>query len=234
MIRLENVAKRYSRQGHTIEALNCESLSIDAGEYVAIVGPSGSGKTTLLSTLGGMLAPSTGRVLLNDVSLYEQTAAGRSAIRGTQMGFVFQTFNLIPYLTALQNVQIPLSLQGVAAAEQQARAAAILDRFGLSQRLHHRPTELSVGQQQRVALARTLINDPQLILADEPTGNLDPASREVVLQAFDQCHAEGRTLVVVTHDMDVARRASRQMTLIDGTIVESESIVLDRSLRQSA
>jgi len=221
MIRLENVNRTYVRHGQTVTALQCPELRIEAGEYVAVVGPSGSGKTTLLSLLGGMLSPTSGRIWLDDTSIYEQSVTARSAIRRERMGFVFQTFNLIPYLTALQNVQVPLGLNGVTPDMQVERATAMLSRFGLSDRLNHKPSELSVGQQQRVALARTLVNDPQIILADEPTGNLDPASREVVLNAFDACHIEGRTIVMVTHDLAAATRADRRLTLQDGKITEA-------------
>ncbi|MBA2116134.1 ABC transporter ATP-binding protein [Bremerella alba] len=221
MIQLETISKEYTRSGQTLTAFRCDTVKIENGDYVAIVGPSGSGKTTLLSMLGGMLSPTTGRVLIDDVSLYEQSAAGRSAMRGQKMGFVFQSFNLIPYLSALQNVQMPLSFSGMAADLQQQRATELLTHLGLEERLHHKPSELSVGQQQRVALARTLVNDPQIILADEPTGNLDPISREVVLKTFDECHQQGRTLVVVTHDPSVAQRATRRLTLVDGTLAEN-------------
>ena len=223
MIRLENVSRTYVRHRQTVTALQCDDLRIAAGEYVAVVGPSGSGKTTLLSLLGGMLSPTTGRIWLDDGSVYEQPVAARSAIRRERMGFVFQTFNLIPYLTAMQNVQVPLGLNGIPRAMQEIRAAAMLQRFGLGDRLNHKPSEMSVGQQQRVALARTLVNDPQIILADEPTGNLDPASREVVLKAFDDCHEEGRTIVMVTHDLAAAERAGRRLVLQDGVISEGSS-----------
>ena len=224
MIRLENVVRTYVRHGQTVTALQCEHLQIQAGEYVAVVGPSGSGKTTLLSLLGGMLSPTAGRIFLDNWSLYDQTVTARSVIRLRQMGFVFQTFNLIPYLTALQNVQIPLGLNGDARDVQESLATTMLRRFGLGDRLNHKPSELSVGQQQRVALARTLVNDPQIILADEPTGNLDPDSREVVLKAFDDCHSEGRTIVMVTHDLAAAARAGRRFVLRDGTIREESGV----------
>jgi putative ABC transport system ATP-binding protein len=179
VIHLQQVIKLYSRRGETITAFQCADLTIAAGEYVAVVGPSGSGKTTLLSLLGGMLSPTQGEVLVGGQSLYQLSPAARSALRSEKMGFVFQTFNLIPYLTALQNVQIPLCLSRLSATRQAELATQQLERFGLSDRLHHHPAELSVGQQQRVALARTLVNSPQVIFADEPTGNLDPESREV-------------------------------------------------------
>lgn len=232
MFRFENVIKQYSRRGEQVTALECENLSIGKGEYVAIVGPSGSGKTTLLSLMGGMLSPTAGQVWLEDTSIYGLSAAERSALRSQRMGFVFQTFNLIPYLTALQNVQIPLCLLNQDRTEQERRAADMLSRFGLAERLHHRPAELSVGQQQRVALARTLVNDPQIILADEPTGNLDPESRETVLGAFDTAHREGRTVITVTHDPVAASRASRTLTLRQGVLQSCETVPVRQ--RQSA
>jgi len=222
MIRLENVTKLYSRRGETVTAFQCEEMRIATGEYVAIVGPSGSGKSTLLSLLGGMLSPTTGKIWLGEKSIYDLSAANRSALRSEMMGFVFQTFNLVPYLTALQNVQVPLCLLNRPADEQHTRAAELLRRFGLGDRLQHRPSELSIGQQQRVALSRTLVNDPQLVLADEPTGNLDPQSRETVLDAFDAAHREGRTIVMVTHDPVAASRATRVLTLRDGRLTQSE------------
>jgi len=232
MFRFENVIKQYCRRGEQVTALQCENLSIAKGDYVAIVGPSGSGKTTLLSLLGGMLSPTSGRVWLENTSIYDLPATSRSALRSQRMGFVFQTFNLIPYLTALQNVQIPLCLLQLDRSEQERRAAAALERFGLGERLNHRPAELSVGQQQRVALARTLVNDPQIILADEPTGNLDPESRETVLGAFDTVHGEGRTVITVTHDPVAAARASKTLTLRQGLLTSRESVAVRH--RQSA
>ncbi len=223
MIRLENVKRTYTRHGQTVTALQCENLRITAGEYVAVVGPSGSGKSTLLSLLGGMLSPTSGRIWLDDTSVYEQSVISRSTIRRERMGFVFQTFNLIPYLTALENVQVPLALNNVSPVNQVGLATAMLQRFGLGDRLNHKPSEMSVGQQQRVALARTLVNDPQIILADEPTGNLDPTSREVVLKAFDTCYDEGRTIITVTHDLTAAARAKRRLVLNDGQISEESS-----------
>ena len=220
MIRLENVKRTYTRHGQTVTALQCENLRISAGEYVAVVGPSGSGKSTLLSLLGGMLSPTSGRIWLDDTSVYKQSVISRSTIRRERMGFVFQTFNLIPYLTALENVQVPLALNNVSPVNQVGLATAMLQRFGLGDRLNHKPSEMSVGQQQRVALARTLVNDPQIILADEPTGNLDPTSREVVLKAFDTCYDEGRTIITVTHDLTAAARAKRRLVLNDGQISE--------------
>jgi putative ABC transport system ATP-binding protein len=219
MFRLDAVTKRYRHRNAAVVALESTTLRIDAGEFVAIVGPSGSGKTTLLSTLGGMLAPSSGKVWLDDCSLYDATAQERAEIRQRRIGFVFQTFNLIPYLSALENVQIPLMLADLPALEHQHRAGALLSRVGLDGRLDHKPSELSVGQQQRVALARTLANDPAVVLADEPTGNLDPDTREHVLDFFAELCREGRTVIIVTHDPVAASRAARTIKLTDGAAV---------------
>ncbi len=230
MFRLQDVTKTYTRRAETVTAFQCNELEVATGEYVAIVGPSGSGKTTLLSLLGGMLSPTRGRVWLGEHSLYDQPIAERARLRRELMGFVFQTFNLVPYLTALENVQVPLCLAALSASEQRYRATAMLERFGLGSRLHHKPTELSIGQQQRVALARTLVNNPQVILADEPTGNLDPDSRSLVLSALADCHREGRTIVVVTHDPVAAQQAQRSLRLCDGML----STTLDVSVARVA
>lgn len=221
MFRLENVSKLYRRRQQEIVAFRADSLDIDAGEYVAVVGPSGSGKTTLLSMLGGMLSPDTGKVWLDGESLYDLPVAERTRLRREQIGFVFQTFNLLPYLNAAENVQVPLLLNGTPQAEQRDRAIGLLEQVGLADRIDHKPGELSTGQQQRVALARTLANNPRVILADEPTGNLDPESREAVLSMFDQFVCDGRTIVMVTHDPAAAQRARRRLRLHDGDIVDA-------------
>lgn len=220
MIHLKNVSKVYRRRQQEVIAFRADSLRIGLGDYVAIVGPSGSGKTTLLSMLGGMLSPDSGTVWFGDQSLYELPIEDRTALRRERMGFVFQTFNLIPYLTAIENVQVPLFLSGQPKAVQRDRAEMLLTKVGLGNRMDHKPGELSTGQQQRVAIARTLANDPRLILADEPTGNLDPDSRETVLSMFDEFVAEGRTVVVVTHDPAAAARASRQLRLSEGVLLQ--------------
>ena len=194
------------------------TFDVPRGDFVSIVGPSGSGKSTLLLILGGMLLPSTGRVLFNGQSLYDLTPDQRSQIRKKELGFVFQTFNLMPYLTALENVQIPLLLAGVDGDKQKRKAIFLLERLGLSDRLNHIPSELSIGQQQRVALARMLANNPSVILADEPTGNLDPDTSEHVINFFEEINQDGRTVVMVTHDPNAARRAKRTLKLINGTI----------------
>ena len=219
MFCLEKVAKVYRKRQSEVYAFGAEKLYIGHGEYVAVVGSSGSGKTTLMSILGGMLSPDSGQVLLDGVSLYGLSVVERTRIRRERIGFVFQTFNLLPYLSALENVQMPLFLARTPASAQRSRAAALLERLGLGDRMDHKPGELSTGQQQRVALARTLANDPSLILADEPTGNLDPESREHVLRIFDEFVSEGRTVVMVTHDRTAASRSARQIRLDAGRIV---------------
>ena len=223
MIRLHDASKRYRYKGSEVVALQPTTLEFHPGELVAVIGPSGSGKTTLLSMLGGMLAPSEGKVWVDGQSMYDATAAQRARIRQQKLGFVFQTFNLIPYLTALENVQVPLMLNGTCNAEQQKRLMVLLTRVGLEFRVHHKPSELSIGQQQRVALARTLANDPAVILADEPTGNLDPETREEVLKFLEELRQEGRTVVVVTHDPAAASRATRVIKLRDGAVVSDSA-----------
>ncbi|APZ96432.1 ABC transporter ATP-binding protein [Fuerstiella marisgermanici] len=218
MFELKNVTKTYERRGQTVNALNDTSLTIGDNEFIALVGPSGSGKTTMLSLLGGMMAPTAGEVLFRGESLYDMTLTDRTKLRLKSLGFVFQSFNLVPWLSAIENVQVPLSLAGESASTQETRAAELLDRVGLSDRLHHLPSELSQGQQQRVALARTLANDPHVILADEPTGNLDPDSREQVMNLLSDFHTEGRCIIMVTHDQFAADYAERSLRLIDGNV----------------
>lgn len=224
MFHLEMVTKRYSRRGSEVIAFRAEHLEVPSGSYIAVVGPSGSGKTTLLSLLGGMLSPTEGRVLFDGRELYELPVAERTRLRRTRIGFVFQTFNLVPYLSALENVQVPLSLAGKPAKVQRLRAEALLQQVGLSDRVDHKPCELSVGQQQRVALARTMANDPDIILADEPTGNLDPGSRATVLSFFDDFHHAGKTIVMVTHDAVAADRAKSRLSLCGGFLAQVDEL----------
>jgi putative ABC transport system ATP-binding protein len=219
------VSKSYRHRGKDIQALSGVTLEISRGDFVAVIGPSGSGKSTLLLVLGGMLSPAAGRVLLEDQSLYDLGSDQRAALRRRKIGFVFQTFNLVPYLTALENVQLPLFLAGVPEADQKRQAAALLERVGLADRVSHKPSELSVGQQQRVALARMLANDPAVILADEPTGNLDPETAESILKFLEEVNHEGRTIVMVTHDLRAAQRSSRTLKLQDGVICDDRRAV---------
>lgn len=229
MFHLQDITKVYRRRHQEVVAFKAGSLDIGLGEYVAVVGPSGSGKTTLLSMLGGMLSPDSGKVWFDGESLYDLPINERTKRRRERIGFVFQTFNLVPYLTALENVQVPLFLHGVGKSEQRDRAVALLEQVGLGNRIDHKPSELSTGQQQRVALARTLANNPRLILADEPTGNLDPESREAVLSMFDSFVREGRTIVMVTHDPGAAARAARRLCLSDGEIIEANEPALEKA-----
>ncbi len=221
MLRIEGAKKHYQHRGQIVTAMDDIWLEIPKGDFVAVVGPSGSGKSTLLLTLGGMLSPTDGKVFLEGKSLYDLSPDQRAQVRHRKIGFVFQTFNLIPYLTALENVQVPLMLGGVAEDTQQTRASALLDRVGLADRLDHKPAELSVGQQQRVALARMLANDPALVLADEPTGNLDPETSQQIMAFLEEINQEGRTVVMVTHDPNAARRAKRVLRLDAGRIMKS-------------
>jgi putative ABC transport system ATP-binding protein len=222
MLKMEKVSKSYRHRGQVVKALDGATVQIVKGDFVSVVGPSGSGKSTLLLMLGGMLSPSSGRVLLQDESIYDLTSDSRARLRKENIGFVFQTFNLVPYLTALENVQIPLYLAGADENRQTETATALLERVGLGDRLDHKPTELSVGQQQRVALARMLANNPAVILADEPTGNLDPETADQVIRFFEEFNEEGRTIVLVTHDPRAAARASRILKLADGRIVDEQ------------
>ena len=232
MLKMKEVSKSYQHRGQVVKALDGATIDIPKGDFVSLVGPSGSGKSTLLLMLGGMLSPTSGQVLLNDKSIYDLSSDGRARLRKENIGFVFQTFNLVPYLTALENVQIPLYLAGSDDKTQEQKATALLERVGLGDRLDHKPSELSVGQQQRVALARMLANDPAVILADEPTGNLDPETADQVIQFFEEFNEEGRTIVMVTHDPRAAERAKRTLRLREGKIVTEGSGKLSSSKSQ--
>lgn len=226
MFRLDNVSKLYRQKEKTVEALQATDLVIEAGEFVAVVGPSGSGKSTLLTLLGGMLAPNTGKVWFQDRSLYDLSVEERAKLRRSKMGFVFQTFNLVPYLTAQGNVSVPLLLRGESAILQRHRSLELLTHLGLSERAQHKPSELSIGQQQRVALARALANDPEVIFADEPTGNLDPETRDHVFGFFEEVHRAGKTIIMVTHDPEAARRATRVLRMDrSGKLLEGDAQV---------
>ncbi|MDB6152485.1 MAG: transporter related protein [Chthoniobacteraceae bacterium] len=217
-----DVRKTYQMGPVTVNALRGVSFAIHEGDFVSIMGPSGCGKSTLLNLLGCLDRPSTGRYLLggDDVSQLEDDAL--SAIRGTRLGFIFQSYNLIQQLSVVENIEVPLYYQGRPEAESRERAIELATRVGLAQRLDHRPFELSGGQQQRVAIARALVNDPLVILADEPTGNLDSSSGEEILKLFTDLNRLGKTLIMVTHDPDTAQICSRGIRLRDG-VVESDS-----------
>jgi len=221
MFRVENVSKRYRLRGKEVAALADVSLSIAAGEFVAVVGPSGSGKSTLLLALGGLIHPDQGEVYLDGQALYRLDQAGRARIRQQRIGFLFQTFHLVPYLTALENVQMPLYVAGEPPERQVEVATRLLEQVGLGDRLDHKPSELSVGQQQRVALARTLANTPRAILADEPTGSLDPETVGEVMGSLHRLHQDGITIVMVTHDPAVAAQAQRRVALREGRVASA-------------
>jgi putative ABC transport system ATP-binding protein len=221
---VEHVAKVYHRNkaAPPVHALRDVSLSIPRGQYCAIMGHSGSGKSTLMNILGCLDRPTNGRYLLDghDVSTLDDESISR--VRGRTIGFVFQAFNLIPQLTIQGNVEVPLFYQDVPKPTRQARAMEALDRVGLAERVHHRPNELSGGQMQRVAIARALVTRPALLLADEPTGNLDTATGSAILDLFDELRAEGLTIIMVTHEPDVAARCQRVVWLRDGNIEKDD------------
>ncbi|MBX3478846.1 MAG: ABC transporter ATP-binding protein [Caulobacter sp.] len=222
MIEIEGLKKTYVMGEELVHALAGVSLSIGQGESVAIIGPSGSGKSSLMNILGGLDRPTAGRYLFEgeDVGAFDDNDL--ASFRSRRIGFVFQSFQLLPRLTALQNVELPMIYAGVDAAERKDRAAAMLDKVGLGSRMGHRPTQMSGGQQQRVAIARSLANSPGLLLADEPTGALDTQTGEEVLELFKSLNAEGLTLVIVTHDLEVAAQTRRRITFRDGLIVSDD------------
>jgi putative ABC transport system ATP-binding protein len=225
IIKVEDLTKIYGSGAIAVRALDGVNLTIDEGEFVAIMGPSGSGKSTLMNILGCLDRPTEGRYWLGgeDVSKLNKTRLAR--VRNHKIGFVFQSYNLLPRTSALKNVMLPLlystnSRQQPSAAEREALALGALETVGLTDRVHHRPNELSGGQQQRVAIARALVNDPLIILADEPTGNLDTRSSEEIVDILHELHQRGRTIVMITHERDLAARAQRIVHLRDGRVVD--------------
>jgi putative ABC transport system ATP-binding protein len=220
IIELRRVSRVYDMGHVQVTALRDVDLAVGDGEFVAIVGPSGSGKSTLMHIIGCLDRPSDGTYLLEGTPVETLDDDDLARVRSRTVGFVFQSFNLLPRTSALENVAAPLLYQGVGRRERIVRAGAALERLGLGDRLTHEPSELSGGQQQRVAIARALVTDPALILADEPTGNLDSGSGHEVMQLFRELHASGRTIVLITHDHDVAANALRQVHVFDGRIVE--------------
>ena len=222
LIRLQNISRRYQMGSETIHALRDVSLLLDRGDYVAIMGPSGSGKSTLMNIIGCLDTPSDGRYELNGASVSEMDDNQLAEIRNREIGFVFQTFNLLARATALRNVELPLIYGGHDAAARRQMAVEALAQVGLAGRAHHRPNELSGGERQRVAIARALVTRPSLILADEPTGNLDSATGAELMTLFDALHKKGNTIVVVTHEEDIARHARRILRIRDGQIAGDE------------
>ena len=218
MIELQKVSRIFHVGGQEVRAMDRISLTITPGEYVSIMGPSGSGKSTLLNTLGLLDTPDSGHYLLDGLDVTSLSDAQLAEVRSRKIGFIFQFFHLIPRLTAQQNIELPLLLAGVARKERTERSLPLLEAFGLNERRHHRPDELSGGQRQRVAIARAVINRPAVLLADEPTGNLDRHSSGDIIELLEQLNRDGLTLVIVTHDPEVGERAHRRIRVVDGTI----------------
>jgi len=218
MIVTRNLQREYDMGGEVVRALRGLDIVIRKNEFVAIMGPSGSGKSTLMNMIGCLDTPNAGEYWLNGHRVSELGDDELARIRNKEIGFVFQTFNLLPRATALHTVELPLSYAGIGAKERRERATQALTRVGLADRMHHRPNELSGGQRQRVAVARALVNDPSILLADEPTGNLDSATSVEIMGLFEELHAAGQTIILVTHEHDIAAHADRQVHLKDGMV----------------
>ena len=220
MIKLEHIFKIYEMGENKVYALDDVSLHIAPREFVSIIGPSGSGKSTLMNMLGCLDVPTQGKYLLDGMDISQKTDDELAEIRNNKIGFVFQGFNLLPKLTALENVELPLIYSNVSTKERRRRAKEALEKVGLGERVNHKPTELSGGQQQRVAIARALITNPPIILGDEPTGNLDSKSGKEVMEIFKNLNANGNTIILITHDSDVAAQAKRVVRIQDGKLYE--------------
>ena len=220
LIEIRDIYKIYDMGAEKVHALNGVNLEIQGGEYVAIMGSSGSGKSTLMNLIGCLDTPTSGVYRLNDVEIQGLGDTELAGIRNKEIGFVFQTFNLLARTDALHNVELPLIYSGVPRRERRARAERALQRVGLGERMHHNPNELSGGQRQRVAIARALVNEPSLLLADEPTGNLDSATSKEIMDLFDELHQAGNTVLLVTHEPDIADHAWRQVQLRDGKVTD--------------
>lgn len=222
MIRLENIERTFQVGDEQVYALRRVNLAVGKGEYISIMGPSGSGKSTMLNILGLLDRPDHGTYWLEERNTTDLDDRQQAELRRHRIGFIFQFFHLVPRLTAAENVELPLTLAGVDAAQRKRRVAEVLARLGLSDRARHRPDQLSGGQRQRVAIARATIMRPAIVLADEPTGNLDRASGGEVIRTIESLHAEGMTVVMVTHDPDLGRRTPRQIKMLDGRIAEDK------------
>ena len=226
LVELRNVSKIYHLGGEEIRALDDVSLDIHEGEFISIIGPSGSGKSTLMHILGCLDSPTAGTIKLDGVMIQDASARQLAAMRNRKIGFVFQFFNLLPKLNVLQNVELPMIYSGVSGRERRQRALAALESVDLVNRARHRPSQLSGGQQQRVAIARALVNHPRIVFADEPTGNLDSHTGEAILELFRKLSTEGRTIVLVTHDPEIAAVTPRRIEIRDGKIAEKVDLTL--------
>jgi len=224
VILTHKLARDYDMGGEVVRALRGVNIQIKKNEFVAVMGPSGSGKSTLMNLIGCLDTPTAGEYWLNGQKVSDLSDDELARIRNKEIGFVFQTFNLLPRASALHNVELPLIYAGLAARERREKAARALEHVGLADRMEHKPNELSGGQRQRVAIARALVNDPSILLADEPTGNLDSATGEEIMRLFEELHATGQTIVLVTHEADIAAHAFRQIHLRDGLVERDESI----------
>jgi putative ABC transport system ATP-binding protein len=233
IINIEHIAKIYQVGLEEVQALRDVSLRIDKNEYVAIMGPSGSGKSTLMNMLGCLDTPTKGKYEFNGVNVSEMTDNDLARIRNKEIGFVFQTFNLLPRSDALHNVELPLIYAGISFAERRERAKKALEDVSLGDRITHKPNELSGGQRQRVAVARALVTNPSIILADEPTGNLDSRTGEEIMQLFNELHEKGNTIILVTHEEYIAEHAARKIRLKDG-LIEKDGLVEKRQLPKSS
>jgi putative ABC transport system ATP-binding protein len=223
LIELSEITKVYDMGAEKVHALNGVDLDIERGEYVAIMGSSGSGKSTLMNLIGCLDTASAGTYVLNGTPVQGRQDSDLAEIRNKEIGFVFQTFNLLSRTDALHNVELPLIYAGVSRRERRERAKRALERVGLGDRMHHQPNELSGGQRQRVAIARALVNDPSILLADEPTGNLDSTTSQEIMDLFDELHQSGNTVILVTHEADIAAHARRQVVLRDGKVIDDHA-----------
>ncbi len=222
LIRLDKISRRYQMGGETIHALREVSLQIERGEYVAIMGPSGSGKSTMMNLIGCLDTPTSGTYQLNGTDVSDMNDNQLAEVRNREIGFVFQTFNLLARSSALHNVELPLIYAGIPSAERRELALQAVANVGLTDRMHHKPNELSGGQRQRVAIARAIVNKPSILLADEPTGNLDSRTGEEIMALFEQLASKGNTIILVTHEEDIARHARRILRIRDGLIASDE------------
>jgi putative ABC transport system ATP-binding protein len=222
IINMQNICKSYYMGDEEIEVLHNINLMVDSGEFLSILGPSGSGKSTMMNIIGCLDVPTSGKYFLAGNNIEEMNEADLAYIRNKEIGFIFQSFNLLPRLNALKNVELPLIYRGVSASERKRRASEMLERVGLSSKMRNLPNQLSGGQQQRVAIARALITEPAVLLADEPTGALDQKTGAQVMELFEEIHRSGKTIIMITHEIDIARHAQRIVTILDGYLTEQK------------